>query len=351
MKRIALKTLSYGNIDDLKRDALYFDAIYFDVRSTRETTGLTRGVLKALSAARDVADVWVENMFSPKDATVDFLIDREILVPYDSFSVFEGATIEKGDDDKDGRSQIKIKFKYPPTDPIDEEWLHLFAPLFASELDERIRCDSSTPRVLYLGDDPVRALSEELERIDDRSDRRLKLAALLQRWSGGNDVFIPILSPSALLAEPVIRKQQEIASVVLSKFPVPADDTPWEQIIEFRSDPENQLSRLALRRWISQLASSPKSKGETEEELQYLLHQYTRLMELHKMKYERDILEIIVVTGLEVLENIVRLNWSKAAKTIFDLKRRRVDFLLQQQNIPGQEVAYVAKARSVFSGS
>jgi hypothetical protein len=89
--------------------------------------------------------------------------------------------------------------------------------------------------------------------------------------------------------------------------------------------------------------------GEVEEELEYLLHEYTELIRLHKMKYHQSALEVAVAGSLEALEHVVRLNFGKAAKLLFDIKRHKIDYLLQEHAIPKREVAYVAQVKEKFA--
>jgi len=345
MKRVALKALTYGNLDALKREALYFDSILIDVTATRKITSLTAGLLKAFEVAEGKTGEAVDEWFAPWRATVEFLIGQGILVEYDFLDILRKHTTLENDEEQ---KVLYFKLRNEAMRPVAAEWSDAVGPLLMDEFNALMAEDEMTERkVLYLetiGED----LKAELHHWETRADRRVKIGAMLNGLFGDHDVLVPILRRSSLVGDAPLVRQREIANVVLERFPMPSAETSWASIIDFRSDSDNERCRLALRRWISQLVTSTKATSEIEEELDYLLHQYERLMELHRIKYQRTTLETAIVSALEVLENVIKLNWSKAAKALFDIKRARVDFLLEGQVVEGREVAYIVKAAETF---
>jgi len=77
--------------------------------------------------------------------------------------------------------------------------------------------------------------------------------------------------------------------------------------------------------------------------IDYLLQEYTAQLDLNKLKYELGYIETFVTISLEVLENVVKLNLSKAAKVLFDLSRQDISLLEAEQNLPGKELAFLHK--------
>jgi hypothetical protein len=136
----------------------------------------------------------------------------------------------------------------------------------------------------------------------------------------------------------------EVLQIVLNALPVPGDSTPWEQIIEYRSDKDSQHKFLDLRNWMSEMARSELTPPEAEQKLEHLISQYQRHMELHRMKTNRGTLETIVTTGAD----FVSFKWGKAAETLFSLSRRKIALLEAELTAPGNEVAYIVKARETF---
>ncbi len=54
-----------------------------------------------------------------------------------------------------------------------------------------------------------------------------------------------------------------VLEIILPKIPVPSEKTSWEEIIEFRDDPDSQSKLLAMRDWMNEVARnklSPKDE-------------------------------------------------------------------------------------------
>lgn len=144
-------------------------------------------------------------------------------------------------------------------------------------------------------------------------------------------------------------EKSETVSVTFNALPTPDDTVPWEQIIEYRSDPDSRSHFLALRHWMSEVARAELTPAEVEEKLEYLIDKYQKHMKHHRMKTNTDTLETIVTTGAEVLGDLVSFKWGKAAEALFSIRRRRVALLEGELTAPGSEVAYIVKVRETFS--
>jgi hypothetical protein len=142
-----------------------------------------------------------------------------------------------------------------------------------------------------------------------------------------------------------------VAHVVIESLPHPADTTPWEAILDFRSDPATGALLRRLRRWMNAFVTTRAGVAQSEavDELRYLLDEYEAYMRLHRMKAVNGTLETLVVTTAEVLESVVKLKWSAAAKSLFALKRRQVELLEAERGAPGRDLAYILRARDAFS--
>lgn len=100
---------------------------------------------------------------------------------------------------------------------------------------------------------------------------------------------------------------------------------------------------------MSEVARAELTPAEVEEKLEYLIDQYRRHMRLHRMKTNAGTLETIVTITAEVLGDLASFKWGKAAQALFSLKKRQVDLLEGELTAPGNEVAYIVKAREIFS--
>jgi hypothetical protein len=100
---------------------------------------------------------------------------------------------------------------------------------------------------------------------------------------------------------------------------------------------------------MSEVARAELTPAEVEEKLEYLIDQYQKHMLLHRMKTNVGTLETIVMTGAEMLGDLLSFKWGKAAQALFSLKKREVALLEGELTAPGNEVAYIVKARETFS--
>jgi len=89
----------------------------------------------------------------------------------------------------------------------------------------------------------------------------------------------------------------EVLQIAFNALPVPDESTPWEQIIEYRSDEDSRHKFLELRHWMSEMARSELTPAEAEQKLEYLISQYERHLKLHRLKTNTGTLETIVTTG------------------------------------------------------
>ncbi|MEH2477633.1 hypothetical protein V1282_000990 [Nitrobacteraceae bacterium AZCC 2146] len=57
----------------------------------------------------------------------------------------------------------------------------------------------------------------------------------------------------------------DVIQVVLNKIPLPDENTPWEAVLDFRSDPKTKHYLNGLRLWMAELTKSNLSKIELEQ--------------------------------------------------------------------------------------
>lgn len=163
----------------------------------------------------------------------------------------------------------------------------------------------------------------------------------------------PILStnfPTAVSPRPESQvSKTDVVQIVLTSLPVPDESSPWEQIIEYRGDPDTKLKFSALRNWMNEIARATLTLNEVEEKLEWLIFEYKKHLELHRLKTNSGTLQTLLTATAGCLENIIKLNLEKATKGLFALKDRHISLMEQELTAPGREIAYVVKAREHFS--
>ena len=164
---------------------------------------------------------------------------------------------------------------------------------------------------------------------------------VFDQWFGDNR-FVAQLQGKASLHTPVLQ-------VTLNRMPIPNDATPWEQVIEFRSDPDSRNRVVSLRRWVRDVAKRTERPSEIAEELEDLLARYDGHMRFHNMKLNRGLLETLVTTSASVAEDLLKLKWGKLAECPFQLRMLQVELIGAELTAPGREVAYITKTRQHFA--
>jgi len=166
-----------------------------------------------------------------------------------------------------------------------------------------------------------------------------------------NVTVVPLISSINQSANIPKLVESTAAEIVIKKLPLPNGLTPWEEILDYRNDPETQKSLRALRKWIRKISSEQLSVVEFEEELQSLIDEFETHMKLHKMKANTETLETIVKAPLEILEDIVKLKFSKIPEPFFAIRKRQIMLMEAEINAPGKEISYLIKANEAFSDS
>jgi len=156
------------------------------------------------------------------------------------------------------------------------------------------------------------------------------------------DEFVPIIKKSYKnFKEDEYLRKASVLSVIINQFPITIEELSTERLIELKSDEDASLKLCRLRNWAVEVSNTKLSEKEINQKLGYLLSEYKTQLDLHKIKYDLGVIETFVTTSLEVLENIVKLNLSKAAKVFFDLKRKELTLLEAEEKFIGKEVAYM----------
>lgn len=172
--------------------------------------------------------------------------------------------------------------------------------------------------------------------------------------------------------------KSDVLQLVLRAVPEPIfDSVPWEQILDFRNDPDTVRKRLAFRRWINGIVRKDLTPIEIHDELEDMCAQYKQHIQLHGLKAQTHPRKAwiragstwilaggaaaaadAVVPGSSALGAIAfggfigsLIKWlsDKGTDALFSLKESRVDLKLAEANAPGREVAYITCIRDKFS--
>lgn len=167
---------------------------------------------------------------------------------------------------------------------------------------------------------------------------------------------VPILTGFTPIALDSQIGKTDLIQVIIEELPVPHELTPWEHILEFRSDPDSRRKFLALRNWVSEIARMELKPNEVKDKFESLIYEYRHHMRLHKMKTALESLKTIVIaeagfvaggwlTGLGALPGLAGM----VVSPLYTIKQRQIALLEEEKKAPGKEIAYIAKAQETFS--
>ena len=135
--------------------------------------------------------------------------------------------------------------------------------------------------------------------------------------------------------------KHDVVRIVIAELPVPDRDVSWEQIFEYRNDP-NSLNRfLDLRNWISDTARGKLTPREVEERLGPVLKRFRKQMEIHQLKTVTTTLEAFVTTTADVVRSLFASGGNTIFMGLCSIEQRKLALLEGESTAPGSEVAYV----------
>jgi hypothetical protein len=155
-----------------------------------------------------------------------------------------------------------------------------------------------------------------------------------------------LLSRLALAGKTDTSGIQPLLRIAIEAFPVPSASCSWDDILAFKD--EMRQKQWDFRRFVHALATKQQSEAEVRDEIEYKLNEYTEAMKLHNLKASQSFVDVFVITPMEILENIVKFNWSKIAKGALQVSKRKVELMEAEMKAPGRECAYVFDARKRF---
>ncbi|MGA2717297.1 MAG: hypothetical protein ABSG41_29830 [Bryobacteraceae bacterium] len=142
---------------------------------------------------------------------------------------------------------------------------------------------------------------------------------------------------------------QTLLRVASKALPVPDDMCAWQDILDFKE--ETRDKQWGFRRFLQSLATKQHTEAEIRDEIEWMVNEYTKAMALHRIKASQSLVDVFIVSPLEIIENLVKLNWSKIAKGALTVRTRKVELMEAEMKAPGRECAYVFDARQRFGRS
>lgn len=159
---------------------------------------------------------------------------------------------------------------------------------------------------------------------------------------------VPIVFYFEDVLEDSTSKKAEVLNMVLERMPALDSDTPWEAILDFRTDRDSTDKLVRLRHWTSEMVRSNLGPKEIAEELEYLLSEYEAALRLHKLEFHRSRFEWFILAAAEIAENLLKLKFSKLAESVFRARQLKRNLLSAEDSSSGRELAFIIHARDHF---
>lgn len=144
-------------------------------------------------------------------------------------------------------------------------------------------------------------------------------------------------------------KKSQVIQFILNDIPEPDLSTPWEKIMEYRSDDDVKNKYLALINWVNKVSNTNLTLSEIKDEYDYLHSEYITQFKLHKMKYNNSKLEIILNSTLNFISNISTGNYVTSIKDLFHFNLKNANLLKEESKLPGKEIAYIVNTKRTFN--
>lgn len=196
---------------------------------------------------------------------------------------------------------------------------------------------------------PIRKIGAELILFFNRLDYDNRGMAIDLRDNFSVNAF-PIYPSLKILNDNFKSGNNDVVEVVLHSIPEPDfETTSWEQIIDFRNDPDTKKKLNNFRIWIQRITKSGISENELYEEITYYLNQYEEHIKYHRMKINRGIFETLLMASAEIIEGLF-FKPTKIVKALFTFKHKKLELLEAELKAPGRDLAYLLKAKEEFEG-
>lgn len=93
---------------------------------------------------------------------------------------------------------------------------------------------------------------------------------------------------------------------------IPDDSCSWQDILDFKV--ESRDKQWPFKRFLNTLAPKHQNEADIQDEIEWMLNEYRKAMEVHHIKVSWSFVDVFVTSPLEIVENLVKFNWSKIAK-------------------------------------
>jgi len=138
-------------------------------------------------------------------------------------------------------------------------------------------------------------------------------------------------------------------SAVFNFVPIPESDTPWENILDLRNDPNTRSAFMDLREWLRSAIDENTTVADLKEQLEHRLDSYEQSLKRHKTRYNYLRLEATALGVFSLPENLLKLRLADIGKGLLSLRKLEIDRLEDEAKLDGCEARYLVHLGEQFS--
>jgi hypothetical protein len=131
-------------------------------------------------------------------------------------------------------------------------------------------------------------------------------------------------------------RDTKVLEIVINELPVPDDTHSIEDVLAFRDEMKEQNLIQGLRVWMNEVAAGKLQPSEISTKLDFLIHEYARALDLNRMKRRNLMLRRLLVTPVEVLEDLVKFKWKDLASIAFEFREKNIAFREEESKLAGR---------------
>lgn len=141
---------------------------------------------------------------------------------------------------------------------------------------------------------------------------------------------------------------QALVEVVLSHLPVPGDDVPFEDVVNFTQDAETIRRRDSLLLALARSQLEMKGAKEFSLDLAEAIHEYKAHMRIADMRTRTSALQVVVGASLGAVEELIHLRPRRAFDALFEYRKLKADRLEAELSSPGSQFSYIYHVERKF---
>ncbi|MEM0543823.1 hypothetical protein WFZ85_14485 [Flavobacterium sp. j3] len=325
---------SLNGLDDIKRELLFFDKIF----------------IVGLSEWKEVIE---QQLFDGQRS----ILEKKGLISLNDFIIYQGL-IAMNENIKENFGSWDAYYKKTKTDDLEfrnqnleylaEEGKVIFDyKQLANENEYGAIHKKITPIIQSkMSDEKTLTMAGFFDLCNLCHD--LKTRILSTSYDQSKFTVIPS-SSSIYEIDNITNVKTETYNLILEDFPiVKVENLAWEQIFDFKNDPETYNSIWGLRNWITSISKSNKSINEIEEEYRYLKYKYEQAIKIHKLKTSNSVFQTSIQTGAELIENVAKFRLRKLSDILFKFKENKISLMESELKSEGNQLSYLFKVKEKF---